>query len=100
MTNTPESPPPCVTPTRPIPPPPPPKQLVGPYWMLRDWAQSLAAQPCARYDEPDHCRDSGDCITEYCAPCCARVVCEQRRWGYDYDNGEGETLLTPLLESA
>lgn len=49
-----------------------------PYWLFRAMAARAEAEPCER-GVNDPCGISGDCITEYCVPCAAKIWMDETR---------------------
>ena len=63
-------------------------QDVAPYWLCWAMAEKLEHVECERED--DECRNSPDCITEWCAPCAGRA----------WLNGEREKMRPKSIPEA
>lgn len=53
-----------------------------PYWLWRAMLEWNASHKCQRYIDdvdPTPCDQTGDCITEYCVPCAARVFLDKEK---------------------
>jgi hypothetical protein len=50
----------------------------APYWLCYSIANYIKREPCQRKGDTE-CKHTGDCLTEWCAPCAAKAWMKERR---------------------